>query len=296
MEDEFDSIFASLRSLSAEINVGTDVLTHQFELLEDFLGKLGLGVETSVLVEPPSDVEGARPFRLCYAKHDSRRWALYGCELDHHSSEKPIRGWPRWGRIEATKALPQLLAELPQKAAPLKDRIVNAHSRVRQFARSLGAEVPKPVTGEAPKIVIENAHSPSCGEIPGWAIDRPKGSYFGYFESRIAGGQWVLLATTDEVKLASGELDWTPFTLKFGPADWRQAIKRKIVEWPDVTSRMSTGAKLWLVAALLEAAGAFGRADAVPGVAAQGDLTAPASRTCKAVRKDRNVAREAPGA
>jgi len=251
-----------LQKLAADIHVSADAVAHVLGAVEDFLGKLSLGVPASVMVEPSPDFPESRQLRLCYAKHDGKRWGLYLCEPGACSPDRTARSAPRWARILAVRALRSLLGNLFDGSSTLRNQLTQAHSLARRAASSLRRALPRLADEERPHLTIENRHITPCGEFPVWATDRPEGAYFGYYEGGIAGDQWVLVATKDEVKVAGGDVDWMTFTLKLETDDWNFILQKREFEWPDLMGRLADEEKVWLLACLWAASVRFGRATA----------------------------------
>lgn len=83
------------------------------------------------------------------------------------------------------------------------------------------------------RIVIENAHS---APLPDWAVDRPAGAYFGYFED--GPRQHVFLATRESIRVASGYCGWD-WTVEV-PVDWPRMNREAGYSFDTVTGEVLT--------------------------------------------------------
>jgi hypothetical protein len=102
-------------------------------------------------------------------------------------------------------------------------------------------------------ITFPNKHAAECGRPPAWLAAASPPPYFAYYENE-DNEQFVLAATPDSVRLATGE-DWA-HTFELLRPDWRDA-ESWAQEWPALHLRR--GERQWLFVALTTAARIFAR-------------------------------------
>jgi hypothetical protein len=102
-------------------------------------------------------------------------------------------------------------------------------------------------------LTIQNQHTPHAGRLPKWALDRPEGAYFGYYENEY-GEQWVILASQEKVLLAGGDCGWDS-TYELLRPPWAEIAERSYPQWPDLV--MTPEERTWLLTCLASAARGF---------------------------------------
>lgn len=101
-------------------------------------------------------------------------------------------------------------------------------------------------------LVIENGHA-KRGPLPRWAIERPKGAYFGYFENEF-GEQWVFVAHQGLLRLAGGMHGWSTVMELRPDADELDRLEACAdALWPEGVP-MNRDERLWLMACVASAA------------------------------------------
>ena len=99
-------------------------------------------------------------------------------------------------------------------------------------------------------LALHNQHSASCGHLPEWAVNRPLGTYFGYYENEY-GEQWLMVASVERVRLAGGDCGWDSTFDLLGPP-WEEIRERRFPGWP--TLNMIPHERSWLESCLAAAA------------------------------------------
>lgn len=90
------------------------------------------------------------------------------------------------------------------------------------------------------------------GRIPRWAVERPRGSYFGFFRNEF-GERWVIVAWAGRVRLAGEAFGWEPRDLSPTAEDLYRFESCGEFEWPQDLP-MNRDERLWLSACLASAA------------------------------------------
>lgn len=108
---------------------------------------------------------------------------------------------------------------------------------------------PEVLAGMGNAFVIEN-QNPTAGPLPQWAVERPQGSYFGYFQNEF-GDQWVLVAFEGRIRLAGGPEGWGNVR-QFWPTEEDRLLMEESpggVTWPEDLV-MNRDERLWLMGCL----------------------------------------------
>jgi len=103
-------------------------------------------------------------------------------------------------------------------------------------------------------LTIKNRHSDEDGPLPAWAVERPAGAYFGYFEND-QGEQAVFLATPDAARFAYGG-DWAN-PLEVRDPDWAGRPDKVVASMAGGLPILGKAEMAWIEACVRAACGRF---------------------------------------